>query len=586
MHTSNISPLQSMRWYYSVSAKIARIVPGHTLSLILLTLASQLSLLAASFLPLKAIILIGSPSIPEYFPEAWKILGRENLFIGLSVAAITSYFFYLLAEKSIRNLTEAGSGILLANSNKMTLFEGQDNIASRAYLRFTRSLASVVFVTVTFFLLGALYSALMLAICAFWLGLAALFFLMRTTSKLQQEKLLKFINETPNAVASIGFLAAFGFMIYDFLDGSPPEVFTALIGVLLSRQIMHRVAILAHDTNSLIAQHLQLSALFFHAHKVLPHQGSGDASFWSLFEKERQPDWLDTLIYEITGKHFVNFEASWHQTGVHDIAALEVSAQCIPSGNIELFLVKIFNLKRSILAINEATLLAEAIPCNLPTLPFLGAGSISEFHCHLFQWGHFRKFEPLEFKEPTYAILQRMMLTSPPRSLVKLFSRSHPLIWDRLSASKLSHFTLAVSTTKHENHLDAFLASREHILAILRSLPLQVTNVEIGNDHLLADFEGKKFVSHWGAWSLETVGAGWPTSKKELQRLERVFDELQRSRPAMTDVSVHALKLSALMFTFDKLLTKQHFISANLLLPEIMGAYAQHAESRTPETSR
>ncbi|WP_434697294.1 hypothetical protein J3P89_08825 [Pseudomonas sp. Z1-14] len=586
MQTTNISPLQSMRWYYSISAKIARIVPGYTLSLISLTLVSQLSLLAASFLPLKAIILIGSPGIPEYFPEAWKPLGRENLFIGLSVAAITSYFFHLLAEKSIREMTEAGSKILLANSNKMTLFEDQENIASRAYLRFTRSLASVFFVTVTFFLLGTLYNDLMLAIFAFWLGLAALYFFMRATSKLQHEKLLKIINEAPSTVASLGFLAAFGFMIYDFLDESPPEVFAALIGVLLSRQIMHRVAIFAHDTHCLITQHLQLSALFFHAHKIHLHQGSEDANFWSLFDKENHPDVLSGSISEITGRTFVICEARWHQTGVHDIAALEVSAKCTQSGNIELFLVKIFSLKRSILAINEATLLAESSPCNLPTLPFIGAGSISEFHCHLFQWGQLKKFDPLEFKAPTYEILQRMMLTTPPPSLVKLFSRSRPLIWDRLSVSKLSHFTLAISTTKHKDNMNAFLASRENILGVLKSLPLQITNIDIANDHLLSDFEGNTFVSHWGLWSLEPVGAGWPTSKKELLRLESVFNELQHVRPAMTSVSLHAVKLSALIFTFDKLLTKQHFISASQLLPEIIGAYAQQNEFRTPETLR
>jgi hypothetical protein len=584
MQTQHISPLKSIRWYYSVSAKIARIVPGYTLALIIITLASQLSLLAASFLPLKAIILIGSPNIPEYFPNSWKILGRENLFIGLSIAAIASYFFHLLAEKLIRNLTETGSKNLLAHSSKMILFEDQENIANRAYLRFTRSLASAFFVALTILLLGTFYNDLMIAIFTFWLVLIALFFLIRATSKPQHEKLLAVINNAPNTLASLGFLVAFGFMIYDLLDESPPEIFAALIGVLLSRQIMHRVAIFAHDTNSLITQHFQLSALFFHTHQLTQPQPSADANFWGHLAEDTRPKLLGNVISEITGDVLAVIEARWHQTGVHDVVAFEVSAKNAQSEHTEFFFVKIFNLKRSILAINEATLLAEAIPCNLPTLPFIGATSVANFHCHVFKWSNLEKFEPLDFKEPTYEILKRMMFTTPPPSLVKLFSRSRPLIWDRLSSVELSKFELAIATTEHIHILRSFLEARESIVHYLKSYPLQVTNIDISKDHLLFNSTDQKFVSHWGLWSLEPVGAGWPTSHKELIRLEGLFNDLQNSRPDMAELSINDLKLSALLFALDKLLIKQQFISAALLLPEIMSAYT-HLTLKTPETS-
>ncbi|VVO02044.1 hypothetical protein PS834_02744 [Pseudomonas fluorescens] len=585
MQTQHISPLKSIRWYYSVSAKIARIVPGYTLALIIITLASQLSLLAASFLPLKAIILIGSPSIPEYFPEYWKTLGRENLFIGLSIAAVASYFFHLLAEKLIRNLTETGSKNLLANSSKMILFEDQENIANRAYLRFTRSLASAFFVVLTILLLGTFYNDLMIAIFTFWFVLIVLFFLVRAISKSQHEKLLSIINDAPNTVASLGFFAAFGFMIYDLLDESPPEIFAALIGVLLSRQIMHRVAIFAHDTNSLITQHFQLSALFFHVHKLTQPQPNADVNFWNHLAKYTRPELLGNVISEVTGDTLIVIGARWHQTGVHDVVAFEVSTKHTQSEYTERFLVKIFNLKRSVLAINEATLLAEAAPCNLPTLPFIGATSVATFHCHIFKWSDLEKFNPLEFKEPTYDILKRMMLTTPPPALVNLFSRSRPLIWDRLNAAELSKFELAIATTEHIQILRSFLASHEAIVHHLKSYPLQVTNIDISKDHLLFDNKDQKLVSHWGLWSLEPVGAGWPTSHKELIRLEGVFYELQNSRPDTAALSINDLKLSALLFALDKLLTKQHFISAALLLPEIMSASTHLFIIKTPEAS-
>lgn len=113
------------RWMYSVANKITRIIPGLTLTIILLTLAAQISLLAASFLPLKAIILIGSPNIPSYFPEYLKEFERKDLFLLLCSTAALFYVLYLLSEALIKKLTKLGSERLILNSRKLILFDGQ-----------------------------------------------------------------------------------------------------------------------------------------------------------------------------------------------------------------------------------------------------------------------------------------------------------------------------------------------------------------------------------------------------------------------------------------------------------------------------
>lgn len=583
MQSNTISPLKSLRWYYSVSIKIARIVPGYTLALIALTLVSQMSLLAASFLPLKAIILIGSPDIPGYFPNSWKTFGRENLFIALSFSAVVVYMFHLAAEKLIKYFTETGSQQLLANSSKMILFQEQEHIANRAYLRFTRSLASAAFVSCTILLLGVLYNDLMLTILILWIALIASYFCIKATHKKWHEKFLKIINETPNILASVGFLAAFGFMTFDFLDDNPPEILAALISLLLTRQLMQRVAILAQDTSSLLAQKLQVTALFFHSHRATANINIENDGFWQLLSGGTRDELITTLLRDVTAHTYKVSSVCWHQMGVHDIAAFEISAQRAFSASTRHFLIKIFNTKRSIFAINEATLLADETHSSLPTLPFVGTCVVRGFHCHVFECNSVVKVDPLHTKEPSRLALKSLMSSIPSPPLTKLFSRSHPSLFDRLSPEKLSNFTLATRMTLHATCLDSFLAARKKILSTLKNFPLQIANFDIGKDHLLTHSCGEIRVSHWGLWSVEPVGAGWPTSSKELQQLPFLFEEIRESRCDMAHVSFLQFKLSVLLSALDRFLAKQHFIYAAQLLPEIMNTYYQHVASKQQE---
>lgn len=140
-------PATPLHWYCSVCVKIVGSVPGHAFLLIMLMVISQLSLLSAFFLPIKAIILMGSPIIPDYFPEVLASLGRKTLFANLSIAAISLYLAHLFAEIKIKKLTDAGTRKLIINCAKMIPLEDQESFTSRTFSSFTRSLANMLFIT-------------------------------------------------------------------------------------------------------------------------------------------------------------------------------------------------------------------------------------------------------------------------------------------------------------------------------------------------------------------------------------------------------------------------------------------------------
>ncbi|MFG0851050.1 hypothetical protein ACF8R4_11060 [Pseudomonas sp. FYR_2] len=555
------------RWMYSVANKITRIIPGLTLTIILLTLAAQISLLAASFLPLKAIILIGSPNIPSYFPDYLKEFDRKDLFLLLCSTAALFYVLYLLSEALIKKLTKLGSERLILNSRKLILFDGQNEVASKAYLRFTRSLAAIVFLSLTIAALGYIYLELTIATLAFWLGWAALTKLKVEIKKKNNTQSNEVNYELLNPLGSIGFFAAFSYLAYDLLSDTPPKLLPAIIGILLTRQIMQRATLLIQDLSSLKEQHLQISALLFKDHK-LPSEARGKPEkFWSLFTADSAKLWVDVLLKEASGAQYLNHDIKWHQTGIHDIFAVEVRSKT-SLGDEDTYLIKVFNTNRTTLAINEATLLMEPNLEAIPSARLIQATLLDGFHCHIFSVQSLNKIPPVETGIHQAASAKILMRHVPPQSLVQKYSRSRPLLWDRLSDTVLNALGTALDGGEHAQEFRKFIKLKFELCETLRSIPLYISNSQIGKDQILISENGKLSISYWGNWSLEPIGASLQV-KNLSAILPQLMADLQLYRKDIQQISEEHLMLAALCFNLDQLLTRQHYLSAAELLPDI-----------------
>lgn len=556
------------RWIYSVASKITRNIPGLTLTIIICTLAAQISLLAASYLPLKAIILIGSPSIPSYFPEYFKEFEQRDLFVALCIAAIAFYLLYLASESITKKLTILGSEKLVNKSSKLIVFDGQDDVARKAYLRLTRSLAAVVFLALTIAALGFIYLELSVAVISFWLFMGliarAITALKKGNSSSPSENTFELIN----SMGSFGFLAAFSYLAYDLLSDTPPNLLPAIIGVLLTRQIMQRATLLIQDVILLKEQRLQISALFFNGHKLTGETKSKATRFWNIFTQTQIDNWVPALLNDLAQKPYVEHSVNWHQSGVHDVFALEVDSKN-SLGNTDTYLIKIFNTTRSTLAINEATLLSEPHVRNLCTTPFIHATIIDGFHCHIFRPEHLNKAPAVEFGIHQLELTKLLMRSVPSQSLVQKYTRSRPLLWDRLNDSALANLGEALDISRHQDAFENFMRDIESTRYLLRTLPLHICNPQVGKDQIFISSTGALTASYWGNWSLEPVGAGLPLSKKLEPSLPELLLDLQAQRADMQAVTVQHLHLSALCFQLDQLLVRQNYISAADILPQI-----------------
>jgi len=568
MSEVSITNANSGRWIYSVASKITRNIPGLTFIIIICTLAAQISLLAASYLPLKAIILIGSPSIPSYFPEYFKEFDQKTLFVALCIAAVAFYLLYLASESVTKKLTILGSEKLVSNSSKLIVFDGQDDVARKAYFRLTRSLAAVVFLALTIAALGFIYLELTIAVISFWLcmGIAA-----KAKVTLQKESpapASEGTHELINSLGSLGFLAAFCYLAFDLLSDTPPSLLPAIIGVLLTRQIMQRATLLIQDIILLKEQRLQISALFFNGHKLTGETKPKSTKFWSVFTQNQLDSWVPALIQDITDKNYKNHRVNWHQSGVHDVFAVEVKSTCA-QGTEDIYLLKVFNTTRSTLAINEATLLSEPHVRNLQTLPFVHATVLEGFHCHVFRAEHLNKIPAIEYGTHQLELSKLLMRSIPSQALIQKYTRSRPLLWDRLSDSAVSNLGEALEITAHQRVFKEFIQSIDSIRHLLRTLPLHVCNSQVGKDQIFISDNGTLKASYWGNWSLEPVGASFQISKKLDPMLVELLVDLKEHRTDMQEVTVLHLRFSALCFQLDQLLIRQNYLSAAELLCEI-----------------
>lgn len=503
--------MASLGWYTSIGGKFLRSVPSYTVAVVIATLISQFSLLLAFFLPLKVVILLGSTSIPRYFPSAWQSLEIGELVIGLSAAAICFYFLHFSTERLIALGVERGSRRLLEKSHKITLFDNQDDIAARAYQRYVSSLAGIVFIALVCIALLAFYADLALLIAAYWLSVLLVFSLLYRFASRFRLAVKDGFSGLVGVLSGVGFLLVFTFIVADFLLGSAPEFLIALVMLILCRQLMQRLARVFSDIESLYERRLQVNALFFHSHVFSHASTTADSDDWLLLDLERRNKWIGAVLHDVLDVPVDALQTRWLQTGISGIFAFDVALPSSGGSGDDHYLVKLFTGSRRTMAQHEATLLLGSSELYLPAPEFLGVGVVEGRACHVSRLPLQQRLEAYELKSASLDLLARLLAVEPPSELVCRYGRSRPFLWQRLEANLVfSHLRLAAQDDDSLHVIERFEQSFEEALDILRALPLQLLNSETGGDALFRTSDGAVLACHWGRWSLDPVGSGWP----------------------------------------------------------------------------
>lgn len=558
-------------WTLSMGAKLFRVVPKCTITVVFFTLTSQLALLLAFFLPLKVLILLGSSGMPRYLPETWKQVGLENLVIYLSAGAVGFYLIYLTTEKVIYFFVERGASSLLEKSRKISLFKDQNKISIRAYHFFSRSLAGLVFIGLSLVIMGFLYPHLAIAVLGFWLIIFILISLALKFPMGLSAMHHKNIRGKVNVLGGIGFLSAFIFILTDFiLSPDPPSVIILIICLILVRQFTTRITRVYTDMSYLYDQKLQINALFFHGHKFVAKKSGDKQRFLSLLKIKRREEWLGGVLRELTGVLPTRIESVWLQTNIIDIMVFSVEPYDDNDYSMGTYLVKLFGKNNLDLALQESSLMSECKGEDFPSPQFLGECKVDSYHCHLFKWGKAKENTLINFNVKLREIALRLFMYEPPKKIVDQYIRSKPLLWHRINEEMVNRLHSVTSNPKQLHQLNVFKQKIQYICSRLQNLPIQLLNQDMQIDMLKFNEYGDVNLIHWGRWSIEPVGAGWPTSEYELNNLDEALKQAKKKRKEMLTVINTDVRLAALMFSFEYFFNRQQYVKTLDIISSVL----------------
>lgn len=557
-----------LRWNASLGVKFLRVVPYSTLAIVLLTLVSQIAMLLASFLPLKVIIMLGAESTPSYFPVFLAALERSVL-IGILSAGTAGFFLvHFACERMIESATGYATTRLLANSQKMVLFENQEALAASSYQRYSRALASGVFTGLALLGLAWFYPEMSMIMLVYFVLVLLLLWQGSNYSAGIRERLESRLVQLMNVVATVGFFVAFGYLVIDFVFFAPPGVIVALIAFLLIRQAMQRAAGMIADLTFLYRQKPRLNALFFHGQIFHPLQIDPKKSLWPLLMPEARQAWVAEVMNTVVGEDFGGLEACWHQLGNPTVVGLRVIR------GKKQYLLKLYEPNRSSLALNEADLMTER-PKHLPSARWVGTVPVDKFLCLVYQLPPGERPEPSKVGVLAQALRAAMIATSPRPEVIQRYMRSKAMLWQRLDQEILERLELAATTADQQHNLVVLLAQLPVLHKWLEALPLTVFNAEMNQDTIWLPVveEGgvaEPILLNWGTWVLEPIGAGWPEADNYLGKLDDALTTGAAKRPELTNVKVEQVQLAALAFALERECARQRYNEALELIPRIL----------------
>lgn len=555
----------TLGWCLSLGIKLLRVVPVATLTVQVTTLASQIFLLLAFFLPLKVIILLGSEKIPNYFPSALQALKKNHLIVSLSLAAAVCYVLYLLSELLIAYCSRRGARTLLQRSAKLNLFENQEKTATQAYSRFTRAMAAALFVSISAVVLLIIYPSLLIIVSAYTLLATLVCIALYNVSLRAKAQFQQNHGNILNALSATGFLLSFFCLVADFLYFPHQRIFHMVIAVLVMRQALQRLTGMVQDIVSLRMQHRQINAMFFHSQPLL-EQPQNNYQLECLLTPESRETWALALMEQagIDASH--GLQVYWHQLDAVDVYAFRIELR--GAEEPDEYLAKLFGNNIATLAEQERLVL-EHQP-QLPSPEWLGHHHLQGIACHLFRLDGHKKLIRRQIGDGVVAINRQLLHCEPAADLLLRFTRTRPFLEQRLQSSAIEPLRYACSSPEDADKVERLLGLLPAIIQTLGALPRQIVSLDITNEALLISSSQLFHLSHWSSWRIEAVGCNWPVGER--QRLREAVESARGIRQSMASVATNDVLLAAFMYSFERFLLRKDYPAALKMLDDILDA--------------
>lgn len=551
-------------WFARVMGVFLRIRPITTVSLVVASTVSRVTGILAFFLPIKVILLAASPEVPWYFrsfvdPDYWT-----EWVIFFSVAAIATYFITLGLDALSRKLAEIGSLDVLEGANDLAIIHDQRKQAHTFYDQICGIAASILFSITLLAVLPLLNREAFVAIAGMIVLsylVSALFFgrtrpdgRPRKVSMMLDEKLAGYLG----TLSSIVFFSGFVVLLYPYLQGRGGNALLSILAILLLRQLLQHLSSAVQHAVATWKRRLEINPLIFAEHQLRAAESEKDRQLRTVFSRERR----EALVADVLGQHGVQADelaVHWFDPVVPRVSLFDVLVKS-KKGDAR-YQMQIFP------GVGDHQLVSEDFLFDLvPRADLMAPPMLARFHHDPYEIQLCASGEPInrrQFERLLPAIRQKIWQVRPPDSLVTAFSRSRPLLSQRVDAEALERMELAVDTLD-----DATIYHRlQEMLPVLQraldDIPLVIVNRDLGPRNVI-ELAGTDscYVMSWGRWTLEPLGATLPNAFDRTE-MSDLLETLRRDRlDIRSDLTVDHLGLAQKLWVLEQSLARAAYREA------------------------
>jgi len=546
--------LEFLSWVKLISKRILAISPYRFFLSIVLSLFAQLAMVVSFFLPLKVVFLLSNDEVPAYFDQIYSFSSINQLIAVLVFFSALSYFLFLAGNRYAEYLSAEGARKVVASISKLTLFQNQDELARRSYLRIGKVCAAILFLMFSlglfsFFYLSLFFIFTLCSIAA--LGILQLLFLIRP-------RLLTKTASSPGPFVlqlyGVFFIVLFGFMVTDLLLWSDVGVYVALVCLLLVRQLLQRLTMASIDGVILHGAKERVNQIFLRDVELPPEpEKLRVGSITSILNADDSRQFAKKVIGKVDNSASPlviseDLDVGFLQSSIVDVVTLRVT------WGSRHFLMKLFESRHQLLADRETELLLN-LPSDVTAFGFSNLELSDSRKVHVFEFSKPLELSPgKDFKSLRDAFRLKCFDMSLSDQFLERYSSSHVFVWSRLQSFRYV-FKFPIF-----DGLFSTLTSREFLAEIevnLKRLPIVLCPQDVTSDSLLV-LDGDDVTNmHWERWSLEPVGFGLTEPELASSNLGRLLD-----RSAIAGVDESLVRLSGLCCLLEQKIKNQKFLSA------------------------
>ena len=525
-------------WFTRVMRTFFQLRPLTTFGVITAEATATMTRILSLLLPLKVILLAGSPGVPRYFPFV-DPADKSIWILGLSLAAVTFYLVTLSLEALVNRLSQDAGKEILYRANALTLLKNQEETIQGYYSSFCEISASFLFLSAAF---------LVLMILNFWLFIFMLFIMtgcylfsawVLSGCDARPGKVKHYIQEkTSNylkIITSLVFLAAFFIILAPFLSSDGGNIIIAILSILLLRRSLNFFVSSTRQAVKLSKNKHKIDALIFPGVQMEAPERKDRLAVRDVFHKSARESMVQEEMSRLMPAA-VNLDVHWMDPTIPGMYMFMIKTAKQDSLHEAFFQKQVFPRQSAKLFENEDYLFTRISREELKAPALITRYTREPFVCQILEYGLSEPVPEKNWKSLHDDLLEYYCSIKPPPELIKAYCSSHKSLYEILSREFVSRVWIAVDTPEEENQLDNFLERLPGIESMLKSMPCFIHNPDLTVKNTVKTDDHDILVMTWGRWTLEPLGAVMPFEQKRLDQLLEVVKKRRSDIPADLDL--------------------------------------------------